>query len=118
MRQFAGLLATFSVLTCAGALAQEGFQPLGGEGIRAALTDARVDYTGKDQGAWQEFFADGRTLYGQGAGQSWGRWFLRGDQYCSTWPPSEHESCYRVARDAARIRFLGAGGAVFEGELK
>jgi len=37
-------------------------------------------------------------------------WQVRGDQYCSQWPPSESWSCYDLAIDDELVTFIGASG--------
>ncbi|WP_424941936.1 hypothetical protein [Aliiroseovarius crassostreae] len=98
--------------------ADEGFHPTNGDEIRTVLTDARVNYLGKDQGVWQIFHADGRTFYAAGAGESWGTWFVQGDQYCSTWGASPLASYYDMARNGDAVRFIGSRGDIYEGVVK
>ena len=103
--------------------------PMTGQEIRAALSDAKLLYlntsTGEENGIWQMFRADGQTLYvsgDRGGGQSWGSWFVKGGeadgQYCSTWPPSTHASCYDVTRSDDLIEFRGTQGDSYLGRLK
>jgi hypothetical protein len=82
------------------------------EGITAALS-ARV--LGYEDGSTQNFFPDGRTLYEAGAGESWGKWWVAGGKYCSTWPPSDVPACYVVEALGLDVRFTGAGGDVSVG---
>jgi hypothetical protein len=82
----------------------EGWQHLQGEDITTALA-ARV--LGYPDGTLQDFFADGRTLYGE----TYGRWEVRGDLYCSLWPPSDRWTCYRVDRNRLDVRFTDDDGA-------
>jgi hypothetical protein len=86
-------------------------EPLTGPQIAQALT-ARV--LGYDNGARQDFKADGRTLY-QTDKTEWGRWRVQGDQYCSQWPPSDRWSCYGVTRDGPQIGFVAGDGSVVTG---
>ncbi|MEX3007404.1 hypothetical protein [Hoeflea sp. TYP-13] len=44
----------------------------------------------------QTFAADGGTVFTQDGRVSNGRWRVRGDFYCSTWPPSGAWRCYEV----------------------
>lgn len=46
----------------------------------------------------QKFWDDGQTEYEERGHYSFGRWWVDGDRYCSTWPPSEAVSCYQVHR--------------------
>ena len=87
--------------------------PMGGAEIAGALTGRVLRY----ETAWQDFRASGRTLYNAGR-DSWGYWAVRGDQYCSMWPPSDLWSCYDMERQGERLRFLDAAGEVTEGLLE
>ncbi|MEO1733028.1 MAG: hypothetical protein AAFR45_05280 [Pseudomonadota bacterium] len=75
------------------------------------MTNKKLTY---ESGAWQDFRASGRTLYNAGE-DSWGYWGVRGDQYCSMWPPSDLWACYDMARSGDVIRFIGASGDVTDG---
>jgi hypothetical protein len=90
-------------LLCPAPATAEAWEPLDGPGIAAALS-ARV--LGYPDGTLQDFFADGRTLYGDSSG----RWEVRGDRYCSVWPPSDRWICYRVDRNRLDIRFIDDAG--------
>jgi len=90
--------------------AQEAWQPMSGAEIAGALTDRKLEYGT----AWQEFRASGRTLYNAGA-DSWGYWAVRGDQYCSMWPPSDLWACYTMEQRNDLLRFVGAAGDITEG---
>ena len=95
------------LLMVAGPVWAADWQDLTGPEIATALGARVLQY--KD-GAMQNFFADGRSLYEAGAGESWGRWRVTGDQYCSVWPPSETWVCYDVQRLGLEIRFTGHSG--------
>ena len=90
---------------------------LKGAEIRLALSGhsvAGVD----DGGAWtQDFAADGATVHRQGTGQSTGTWDVRGDQYCSRWPPGDGLTCYDMARDGEDIVFIAAGGKRYKSHV-
>lgn len=105
MRHFALLL-----LLATPALAH-GWTPLTGEEIRAALSGRALVY---GENARQEFYASGRTLY-EAPQPSWGRWSVRGDQYCSQWPPSDLWTCYGMARHGDELRFIDASGEISDG---
>lgn len=90
----------------------EDWRTLDGPGITAALTARVLQY---QDGSTQNFFQDGRTLYEAGAGESWGKWWVEGDEYCSTWPPSDVAACYRVEAQGLDVRFTGKGGDVSVG---
>ena len=95
------------------ALGDDGeWTPMDGAQITRALTGQSLTYAN----ATQDFHASGRTLYNAGQ-DSWGYWTVRGDQYCSMWPPSDLWSCYAMARQGRTLRFIGAAGDVTDGIL-
>ena len=106
--RFAVILA---VLLPAAALADD-WAPLDGATITEALTDQWLKYTA----ARQHFGADGQTLYDAGR-PSWGSWAVRGDQYCSVWPPSDLWTCYDVRQNDDVIRFVASDGSFSDGTL-
>lgn len=125
MGRIAAVLAPMMVSFPLFALADGGFRPLSGQEIRATLADAKLLYldrsNGEPNGIWQMFRMDGQTLYVSGdggGGQSWGTWFVKGNRYCSTWPPSTHASCYDVTRSDDLIKFRGTQGDTYLGRLK
>jgi hypothetical protein len=65
-------------------------------GCRRRSAGAHVDGSN-----WsQNFEAGGATVYtGADGKQSSGRWDVRGDEYCSQWPPSDVWACYAMAAD-------------------
>ena len=83
---------------------------LTGAEIQAALVGRTLQYND----AWQEFHASGRTLYNAGR-DSWGFWAVRGDQYCSQWPPGDQWACYDMLRDGDRLRFVAGDGSQTDG---
>jgi hypothetical protein len=108
------LNAALFVLCLPGAGAAERWQAMSGAEITEALTRQELHYA---RGAWQRFNASGRTLYHAGT-DSWGYWAVRGDQYCSQWPPNPLWTCYDMARQGARFRFTDAYGEVSIGLRK
>ena len=90
----------------------EDWRVLDGPGITAALAARVLQY---QDGSTQNFFAGGRTLQEAGAGESWGKWWVEGDQYCSTWPPSDGAACYGVEVLGLDVRFTSKGGEVSVG---
>lgn len=100
--------AVFFFLVLAAPALAEGWKPLTGAGITAALSGQALEYA---DGTTQNFFADGRTLYRAGAGESWGKWWVADDLYCSTWPPSQTPACFVVKTEADAIRFIGSDGS-------
>ena len=104
-------IAVFLALS-PGLLMAEEWTPLDGAEITAMLTDQSVVY----ENAAQQFYASGRTLYNAGH-DSWGYWAVRGDQYCSQWPPGELWDCYDMVATTGQVRFIGADGSTTDGEL-
>lgn len=102
------LLAVFLCLPCM--LSAEGWRVMTGEEIAVALTDRNLIY----DNATQSFYESGRTLYNAGQ-DSWGYWAVRGDQYCSQWPPADGWDCYDMAESGGMLRFIGPDGATTEG---
>ena len=90
----------------------EDWRVLEGAGITTALTARVLQY---ENGSTQNFFQDGRTLYEAGGGESWGKWWVAGGQYCSTWPPSDVPACYGVEAQGLDVRFTSKGGEVSVG---
>ena len=88
----------------------EAWRALEGAALTAALSDRKLVY---DSG-WQQFYASGRTLYNTGR-DSWGYWEVRGDAYCSQWPPADGWDCYVLEVNGDVLRFVGSGGDITEG---
>lgn len=88
------------------------WERLDGAGIQIALQEVTLQYDAQSGGATQHFYASGRTLYDSGQ-PSWGYWAVRGDAYCSQWPPSDGWSCYDLERRASdgRLRFVAGDGS-------
>lgn len=105
MRAWAGLVLALS----AGMATAGEWEPLAGEGLRAALVARTLGYP---DGATQGFAADGTTRHEAGGRSSTGRWRIEGDRYCSAWPPGESWACYAVERSAngLDLRFTGESG--------
>lgn len=98
-------------------MAQAEESRLTGPGIAAILAGKTV--IGDD---WrQHFHADGRTAYAADRRDSMGVWQVRGDRYCSQWPPSTHWACYdmtrRVEDGATIVVWIDPDGARTEGRL-
>lgn len=110
-RSFLHLAALIAVILATPAQAED-WRPLDDAGIKAALGARVLQYP---DGATQNFLIDGRTLYEVKTGTSWGKWWVEGGRYCSTWPSSETPSCYNVAVRGLEIRFSGGAGDVTVG---
>lgn len=109
MARFIWIMAVFPMM----ALADhgEGGVALTGPQIESVLTDRALIYT---DGATQTFGASGATMYDAGRA-SWGRWAVRGDQYCSQWPPNDSWACYDMEKQGPVIRFIAEDGSMSEG---
>ena len=105
--------AVLSLLLLATPALAEDWHKLDDAGITTALAARVLKY---EDGTSQNFFQDGRTLFRAVAGESWGKWWVEGGQYCSTWPPSDVPACYRVETQGLEVRFTGAGGDVSLGQ--
>lgn len=103
----------------AGPIWAEDWHALTGAEITTALSSRVLAY---QDGTTQNFFGDGRTLFetASGEGQSWGRWRVDGDLYCSTWPPSESWACYglEAEADGLDLRFVAADGRLSIGRYQ
>jgi hypothetical protein len=107
------ILRPFLLAVCLASPTQAGeWRQLDDAGIAAALTARVLLY---QDGATQNFFADGRTLYEAESGESWGKWWVEGDRYCSTWPPSDTPACYNVDANGLDIRFTDRKGTATVG---
>ena len=64
----------------------------------------------------QSFTKTGATTYIEGGRNSYGRWRVQSNLYCSQWPPSEMRVCYRVVIDSEpdkppkKIVWIGTSG--------
>ena len=98
------------------ALAQE--QRLSGVEIKTVLSDHTLQGLREDGKPWQQIFQkSGVTFYSVGSAQSQGLWEVRGDQYCSQWPPNESWTCYDMTVDADTYQFISASGQRSSGKL-
>ena len=65
---------------------------------------------------YRQFFDEGgQTSYlEKGASVTTGTWRITEDgQYCSVWPPSPQEACYKVQRDGDTLLWDGGGGKTY-----
>jgi hypothetical protein len=111
-RKAAAMRSLLLCLLLATPVLAEDWRMLDDAGITSALSARVLQY---QDGSTQNFFTDGRTLYEAGAGESWGKWWVEGGRYCSTWPPSDVPACYTVEAQGLEVRFAGAGGEVTVG---
>ncbi|WP_051355261.1 hypothetical protein [Mesorhizobium erdmanii] len=64
----------------------------------------------------QEFDDGGATTYTRDGRHQEGRWDVRGDQYCSLWPPSDAWACYDMTMDSLdpaheQVTWISADGS-------
>ena len=109
----AWLYAGFALILSVSSASGETWQPLKGADIGAALAGVQLAYT---DGASQRFYANGHTEYQDGR-PSAGQWQVRGDQYCSVWPPSASWVCYDMFARADWLRFVGDSGVPSDGRV-
>lgn len=65
--------------------------------IQAALSGRTAFEASKTYRPWRQYFAaDGTTIYFGDGPSSIGKWEVRGNQYCSLWPPVRDWECYNV----------------------
>lgn len=106
------LLALFCLVT--GAVAGE---PVKGVDIEPLLNDTTAYYLPLSATAARQFFnKNGETIYIDAAGaKTIGAWLVRGDGYCSVWPPSDHYVCYPIEKSTGAdgkvtYTFVSGGG--------
>ncbi len=115
------LFVLMSFLLAATAAAAE--RKLSGPEIETVLTGNTV-VGDSDKGQWKQFFGKGGdTLYVRGSEPpSPGAWKIKGDDYCSQWPPSLNWSCYAVSADLEvaqpTITWVGESGTKFPGIVR
>jgi hypothetical protein len=90
---------------------------LDGKTIEPLLNDTTVYGLPLAPDSWRQSFAkNGETIYIDASGaKTIGEWLVRGDKYCSTWPPSDRLSCYEMesgtASDGkATVTWISGGG--------
>lgn len=93
------------------AVAQAADRLLTGAEIAERLSGHTYRHADVTKKVEQIFHVSGDTYYIEDSAQSQGRWEVRGDQYCSQWPPGESWSCYTVAIDGEVLTFISKNGA-------
>jgi hypothetical protein len=86
-----------------------------GNDIRTALSDKIVEGT-DDSGRryTQVFQKGGLTIYNvMPSSSSNGLWAVRGDQFCSQWPPSQNWSCFDMTEDGGALTFIASDGKLW-----
>jgi hypothetical protein len=103
---------------CFSHIAQAGESKMTGAEITAALSDHTLQGSRDDGKSWQQIFQkSGVTYYTESGAQSQGVWAVRGDQYCSQWPPNESWTCYDLMTDGKTYSFVSASGGRTSGTL-
>jgi hypothetical protein len=110
LKTFALPLLLVSACLGLGTAAQAEERPMSGTEIRAALTDKWMRSTDPERPSMQLFLVNGSTHYAQGTATSVGRWEVRGDQYCSVWPPSTAWECYDMTQNGQEFVFISKSG--------
>lgn len=92
MRTGLAALLIFMGVCCASA------KMLDGKAIEAVLNETTVYGLPLDVNTWRQSFAkNGETVYIDASGaKTIGEWLVRGDKYCSLWPPSDRWVCYEM----------------------
>jgi hypothetical protein len=92
MRALIGLIFALGMLSSAYA------ERLDGQAAEKLLDDTTVYAIPLAANGWRQSFSKGgQTTYVDSSGQkTFGQWMVRGDKYCSVWPPSDRWVCYEV----------------------
>ena len=96
-----------------------------GADVEATLNDTTAYYLPLNATSARQFFnKNGETIYIDAAGaKTIGAWLVRGDSYCSVWPPSDHYVCYPLEKGKStdgkvtHTFVSGGGGARYEAVL-
>ena len=91
------------------------FKAMTPEEFRTVLSDNTIVGLWAEREYRQFFSATGRTTYLERGGRpSQGSWRIDTQaRYCSVWPPSPAEACYRVERDGERLQWHTSTGAIY-----
>ena len=106
-------LLALTFLFTLSALAEE--RKLTGAEIRAALSDKIVEGIDDSGRRYTQVFQKaGLTIYNvMPSSSSNGLWDVRGDQFCSQWPPSKNWSCYDVTGEGKALTFIASDGKLW-----
>jgi hypothetical protein len=90
------LLPAISLLVALPISAQA--EKLDGPSAEKLLDNTTVYSVPTAENGWRQSFSKGgQTTYVDAGGQkTYGQWMMRGDKYCSVWPPSDRWVCYEV----------------------
>jgi hypothetical protein len=96
----------------------EAGEALKGADVEATLNNTTAYYLPLSTTSARQFFnKNGETIYIDNLGaKTYGAWLVRGDGYCSVWPPSEHYVCYPLekatgADGKVTYTFVSGGGS-------
>ena len=105
-------IAIILILLCTAAEAEE--RKLTGDEIATLLADRTVVGTDKGGKQWKQIFQKGGlTIYSQGDANSNGFWRVKGDQYCSQWPPNDSWACYDMTGEGDHATFVSSSGTSY-----
>jgi hypothetical protein len=111
MRTFSSALILLMNISCASA------EMLNGNTLEPLLNDSTVYGLPLAPDSWRQSFArNGETIYIDASGaRTIGEWLVRGDKYCSIWPPSERMTCFEVesgktADGKVTVTWISGGG--------
>lgn len=96
-----------------------------GADVEATFNDTTAYYLPLTATSARQFFnKNGETVYVDDMGaKTIGAWMVRGDGYCSVWPPSDHYVCYPVEKSTSadgKVTYTfvsGGGGPRYEAML-
>jgi hypothetical protein len=90
------IVATLSFVLALSASASA--ESLDGPALEKLLDNTTVYALPAATDSWRQWFSKGgQTTYVDAGGQkTYGQWMVRGDKYCSVWPPSDRWVCYAV----------------------
>lgn len=104
-------------------LARAEIKNLDGPAIESVLSGNTVKGTRPNGTPWMQYFdKTGRTQYREaGAMIQTGLWEVRGNKFCSKWPPSDLWSCYQIQGDLVQapviLKWLFSDGDEWDGHL-
>lgn len=103
--KLARVLAALAMLGGAAALAEEdrsGLAWMSGEDIQRTFSGQALTGLYPSQRAWSETIGtDGTTDYREGANHWQGRWWVRGREFCFSYPPPGVGGCFRITQISA-----------------
>ena len=88
---------------------------LSGVEIRIALSDKIVEGTDDSGRRYTQIFQKGGlTIFNvMPTSSSNGIWDVRGDQFCSQWPPSTFWTCYDMMATGTVLKFIAPDGKIW-----